>query len=100
MADEWESFDDEEKEYEDSIAGRFEEAVDKAVEMRLSISNGIADQVKTLLNGATGKNEEDEDYEPGPVVKALETINSIDEALVQGTADVIKGIGRTVLGIF
>ena len=102
MADEWDEFEDFEgdKEYEDSIAGRFEETVDKVVEMRLSVSNGICDQIKNIANSVRGVNEEDEDYEPGPVAKVVDTVNSVDQAIVEGTADVIKGIGRTILGIF
>lgn len=102
VADEWDEFEDfdGDKEYEDSLSGRFEETVDKVVEMRLSLSNGICDQIKNIANSVRGVNEEDEDYEPGPVAKVVDTVNSVDQAIVEGTADVIKGIGRTILGIF
>jgi len=94
-------FDDfEEKEYDDSLAGKFEEAVDKVVEMRKSIFDGICDQIKTVANSISGKSEDEEDFEPGPVSKIVDTVSSVDQAIVTGTADVVKSIGRTVLGIF
>jgi len=94
-------FDDfEEKEYEDSLAGRFEETVDKVVEIRRSIFDGICDQIKSVADSVTGKNADDEDYEPGPVAKVVDTVVSVDQAITEGTADIVKGIGRTVLGIF
>ena len=100
--DDFEGFDDfdDEKEYDDSMAGKFEEGVDQIVDMRLSISNGICDQIKQVANKVRGVDEDDEDYEPGPLVKVVDTVNSVDQAIVEGTADVVKGIGRTVLGIF
>lgn len=98
MSDEFDAFD--EKEYEDSLAGRFEEAIDKIVEMRRSVFDGICEQIKTVSNSVLGKSEDDEDYEPGPIARVVDTVSSVDQAIAEGTADVIKGIGRTVLGIF
>ena len=99
--DDFEGFSDlDDEEYEDSLAGRFEKTVDQIVDMRLSISNGICDQIKQIANKVRGVDEDDEDYEPGPVVKVVDTVNSVDQAIVEGTADVLKGLGRTILGIF
>lgn len=98
--DDFDGFDDDEEEYEDSLAGKFEQGVDQIVDMRLSISNGICDQIKQIANKVRGVDEDDEDYEPGPVVKIVDMVNSVDQAIVEGTADVIKGLGRTVLGLF
>ena len=99
--DDFEGFSDlDDEEYEDSLAGRFEKTVDQIVDMRLSISNGICDQIKQIANKVRGVDEDDEDYDPGPVVKVVDTVNSVDQAIVEGTADVLKGLGRTILGIF
>ena len=102
VSDEFEGFDDfdDEEEYEDSVAGRFEKTVDQIVDMRLSIFNGVCDQIKQIANSVRGADEDDEDYEPGPVVRIVDTVNSVDQAIVEGAADVIKGIGRTILSIF
>jgi len=85
--DDFEGFSDlDDEEYEDSLAGRFEKTVDQIVDMRLSISNGICDQIKQIANKVRGVDEDDEDYEPGPVVKVVDTVNSVDQAIVEGTA--------------
>lgn len=98
-ADDFMDFDDE-KEYEDSLAGRFEETVDKVVEIRRSIFDGICEQIKSVANSVTGVDEDSEDFEPGPIAKVVDTVSSVDQAITEGTADIVKSIGRTVLGIF
>ena len=90
----------EEKEYDDSLAGKFEETVDKVVEIRRSIFDGICDQIKSVANSVAGKSDDDEDFEPGPIARVVDTVSGVDRAIVDGTADIVKSIGRTVLGIF
>lgn len=88
------------KEYPDTTAGRFEEMVDKVVEIRRSIFDGICEQIKSVAGNITGGgNSDDEFAEPGPIAQIVDTVNSVDQTIVEGTAGIIKNIGNAVLGI-
>lgn len=91
--------DDFEKEYDDSLAGKFEETVDKVVEIRRSIFEGVCNQIKDVAGSITGQSAE-EDAEPGPIAQVVDTVNEVDRAITEGMAGVVKNVGRAVLGIF